>query len=117
MLIAVLTATGAHWSILQSIAWTRMLAVNLQTGSIAEAVQKTFDGKHPCSLCKAIAKGKSAESKKEFTAPLQKFDFPPVNEVFALVGPLNFQLISTADSIADFLTHQPPTPPPRCSRA
>ena len=94
-----------------------MLAANLSTGPFTEAVQKTFDGKHPCSLCKAIAKGKSAESKKEFTTPLQKFDFPPVNEVFALVGPLNFQLIPMVDSIADFLTLQPPTPPPRCSRA
>jgi len=94
-----------------------MLAVNLQTVSMTEAFQKTFDGKHPCSLCKAIAKGKSAESKKEFTTPLQKFDFPPVNDVFALVGPLNFQLIPTAGALADLLTQQPPTPPPRSSCA
>ena len=94
-----------------------MLATNLTSVSFTEAIQKTFDGKHRCSLCKAIAKGKSAESKKEFTTPLQKFDFPPVNAVFALVGPLNFQLVPTADSIANFLTQQPPTPPPRCSCA
>ena len=113
MLVAVLAATGTHWSLLQSVAWTRMLAANLRTDSFTAAVQKTFDGNHPCALCKAIAKGKSAESKKEFTAPLQKFEFPPVHKVIMLVGPLNFHLIPMADISADLLTHQPPTPPPR----
>ena len=87
MLVAVLTATGTHWSLLQSIAWTRMLAANLRTDSFTAAVQKTFDGNHPCALCKTIAAGKQAEQKKEFTAPLQKFEFPPVNKVFVLTSP------------------------------
>ena len=113
LMIAVLAATGAHWSVLQSIAWTRMLATNLSTCSFTEAVQKTFDGQHPCGLCKTIAAGKKAESKKEFTPPLQKFKFPPVSKNLALIVPMNFRLILLADTIGNFLTQQPPTPPPR----
>jgi hypothetical protein len=48
--------TGAHWGALQSVAWTRMLAENLRTVLFADAVVRTFDGQHPCSLCKVIAK-------------------------------------------------------------
>ena len=116
MMIAVLTALGTQWTVLQSIAWSRMLAANLRTSPFTEAVQKTFDGNHPCSLCKAIAAGKSAESKKEFTAPLQKIDFPPVKENFVLVAPANFQLVPAIKIFADSLVQQPPTPPPRQSR-
>jgi len=112
-MIAVLAASGAHWGVLQSIAWTKMLAANLSAGSFTEAVQKTFDGKHPCCLCKAIAAGKKSEQKKEFTVPLQKFEFPPVGENLVLVVPVKFHRLPLTDTIADSLKQQPPTPPPR----
>ena len=113
MLAAVLTATGAQWTVLQSLAWTRMLAANLRTGSFTAAVQKTFDGKHPCGLCKAIAAGKSAEPKQEFTGSLQKFEFPPVTEILVWVAPALFQFVPQENTFADPLAHPPPTPPPR----
>ena len=112
-MIAVLAALGTQWTVLQSIAWTRMLAENLTTGSFTEAVQKTFDGQHPCRLCKTIAAGKQAEQKKEFTAPLQKYEFPPVNEIFTLVAPAHFQRVLPANTAAAVLPHPPLTPPPR----
>ena len=39
-----------------------MLTQNLRTGSLEDAVTKTFDGQHPCCLCKQIAAGKKSES-------------------------------------------------------
>jgi hypothetical protein len=90
-----------------------MLADNLSTCSFIEAVQKTFDGKHPCCLCKAIAAGKKSEQKKEFTVQLQKFEFPLVKENLALIGPSDYQLVLQADTFADSLPQKPPTPPPR----
>ena len=69
VVVALVTTTGLHWAMLQSVAWTTMLADNLRTQSLTEAVTHTFDGKHPCCLCKAIAAGKKSEQKKEFTAP------------------------------------------------
>jgi hypothetical protein len=113
MILAVLAGTGTHWTALQSIAWTRMLADNLGSSSFTQAVQKTFDGKHPCCLCKAIAAGKKSEQKKEFTAQIQKLEFPPVREDLALTAPSNLRLLPQANTFADSLTQRPPTPPPR----
>ena len=113
MILAVLAATGTHWTVLQSIAWTRMLAENIGSSSFTEAVQKTFDGKHPCCLCKAIAAGKKSEQKREFTTQMQKFEFLPLKADFVFVAPTDFQLLPQANSFADSLTQKPPTPPPR----
>jgi hypothetical protein len=90
VVVALVTTTGLHWAVLQSVAWTTMLADNLRTQSLTEAVTHTFDGNHPCCLCKAIAAGRKSEQKKEFTAPLQKLEFPPVKENFVLIAPSSF---------------------------
>ena len=113
VVVALVTTTGLHWAALQSVAWTTMLADNLRTQSLTEAVQHTFDGKHPCCLCKAIAAGRKSEQKKEFTAPMQKLEFPPVKDDFVLIAPSWFQLLPQANTYADSLTQKPPTPPPR----
>ena len=108
-----LAAMGMHWTVLQSIAWTRMLADNLGSGSLTEAVQKTFDGRHPCCLCKAVAAGKKSEQKKEFTAQLQRLEFPPAKENLVLVAPSRSQRVPEADTFAESLTQEPLIPPPR----
>ena len=51
-----------------------MLASNLGTTSIREAWSKTFDGKHPCKLCKVVHAGKSAEKKQDNQKPQTKLD-------------------------------------------
>ncbi|MGO9586712.1 MAG: hypothetical protein ACLP2Y_11005 [Limisphaerales bacterium] len=111
--MALVISTGAHWAVLQSVAWTAMFAANLRTGSLTEALTHTFDGKHPCCLCKAIATGKKSEKKKEFTLQTQKLEFPPAAESFVLVAPSRFQLLPLANAFAESFTFQPPTPPPR----
>jgi hypothetical protein len=113
MVLAVLAAMGTHWTVLQSLAWTRMLADNLGSYSFTEAVQKTFDGKHPCVLCKVISAGKKSEQKREFTAQMEKLEFPPVKESPVLIPPSDFQLMPRANTFAHSLTQKPPTPPPR----
>ena len=113
VIAALVATTGAHWILLQSVAWTTMLADNLHSVSLQEALVKTFDGRHPCCLCKAIAAGKRSEKKKEFTSQMQKLEFPPAKENFALIAPLRFQLVPQANTFAESLTQRPPTPPPR----
>lgn len=61
VIIALVAGIGGHWAILQSIAWTTMLANNLQRTSLVEAVSDTFDGEHPCPMCKAIEKSRADE--------------------------------------------------------
>jgi hypothetical protein len=113
LIFSLLAATGAHWAILQSFAWTTMLAQNLRADCFTEAVTHTFDGKHQCDLCKAIAAGKKSEKKAEFTAPLMRFEFPPAQRCPAVVAPDRFARLPLANESAESLFQQPPTPPPR----
>ena len=76
--LAVVTLTfalGVHWAILQSVAWVTMVASYSQTAPLKAALVKTFDGEHPCSICKFVAKGKKSEQKQETQKLLTKFDF------------------------------------------
>lgn len=50
---------------LQGVAWTSMMRDFSKSGSLSQAVSKTLDGRHPCSLCKKIAQAKSSEESEE----------------------------------------------------
>src|SRR5271154_7123484 len=113
VVIALVTMLGAHWALLQTVAWTTMLADNLCTQSVKEAVTETFDGNHPCCLCKAIAAGKQSEKKTEFNLQTQKLEFPPSKENFALIAPSQFHLLPQENSPAKSLAQKPPLQPPR----
>jgi hypothetical protein len=113
VIVALIATTGAHWAALQTVAWTTMLADNLCTHTFNEAVAHTFDGQHPCCLCKAIAAGKKSEKKSEAASPMQKFEFPPLKGNLVLVAPSNLPLVPPANYFAESFPQKPPTPPPR----
>ena len=113
VIVALVATTGAYWAVLQSVAWTAMFADNLRTGSLTEAVSHTFDGRHPCALCKAIAAGKKSEKKSDFTLELKKLEFPPAAEKCVLFAPSRFELLPLANVFAESLAFEPPSPPPR----
>jgi hypothetical protein len=74
LVTALMVSIGAQWAVLQSAAWVGMaLSYSLQERSVAEGLSKTFDGQHPCPLCKAVDKGKQSEKKNptERAAKLQ----------------------------------------------
>jgi hypothetical protein len=73
-LLAVLLASGGHWAVLQSIAWAGMLIDYSRTDSLAGAVSKTFDGKHPCPLCRKIQEGRKQEPR---TPPVLRWEKLP----------------------------------------
>jgi hypothetical protein len=113
MVAAVLAASGTHWMVLQSIAWTTMLAENLHTDSLSQAIVRTFDGKHPCCICKAIAKGKQSEKKPDFQAETQKLDFSYTNSGFIFCPPSEFRELRAENETGLLLTHAPAVPPPK----
>jgi hypothetical protein len=112
VLVAMLIAIGAHWHILQSVAWTTMLAENLRTTSLSEAVARTFDGKHPCYLCKQIAKSKQDQKKSEFPSPLKKLEFFPVTTTFVFAAPTFGWDTTTDQNSLRSVRFPPPKPPP-----
>jgi hypothetical protein len=113
MVVALASSIGLHWIVLQSVAWTTMLAANLTCNSLHEAVQQTFDGKHPCSLCKAIAKGKQSEKKAEFPNLGKKLDVVLNRSVFVFSHPHLFWESSPAPAHNCARAQEPPVPPPR----
>jgi len=113
VVFALVATLGAHWALLQTIAWTTMLASNLQSDSLRDAMTRTFDGEHPCCLCQAIAAAKKSEQKNQFIVEKQKLEFPPLEENLALIAPARFQLFPRKDTFAESLFQKPPTPPPR----
>ena len=113
MIVALIAAVGGHWAVLQTVAWSNMLADNLQTGSFTEALTKTFDGKHPCKLCNAISSGKKSEKKAEFPTLGKKLEFISNRPVFVFTAPREFSLQSETFCLLNGLGHRPPVPPPR----
>lgn len=115
VLLATVQLLGGHWIALQSVAWAGMLADNLRDGSLAVAVEKTFDGEHPCGLCAVVKKGRASEQEKPLVQATARLDAvipatarllrPRPDDVRHCV--LNFASPSRSSA--------PPTPPPRAA--
>lgn len=106
---------GGHWLALQMVAWMGMLAVNSQQGDLAGALEKTFDGKHPCPLCAAVEAGQQKEKEQQ-----QKQFVDTVNKVNAVLV-VAIELPRRAESAlvytvsaesAETTRVRPPSPPP-----
>src|SRR5687767_340124 len=113
VVLALCASVGLHWAAFQTVAWTQMLVSYTQDASFPEAVKKTFDGEHPCDLCKAVQTGKGQERKREFVASALKWDAvllaaaalrPPGAE------PWHYPRAVVRSTIR---MDGPPTPPPR----
>ena len=113
LILALIGATGTHWALLQSVAWTTMIADNLRTASFSEAVRRTFDGNHPCHLCEHVAAGRKAEKKSEFPTWANKLEFLSERPIFVFCAPGDFRLLPVVDDSASALERKPPVPPPR----
>jgi hypothetical protein len=55
MTLALAWQIGLPQGLLQTVAWGLMLTSYSQESGFGEGLKKTFDGQHPCSLCKRIA--------------------------------------------------------------
>ena len=64
MIGLLMVSMGGHLALLQTFAWGKMMVDFSATSSLTEAVGKTFDGAHPCALCKVVKKTKGEEEKK-----------------------------------------------------
>src|ERR1700723_2091760 len=65
LIAALFLAIGGHWAVLQTVAWATMIVDYSRSGALTEAVQKTFDGKHPCQICTEIQKSRQSDKKQE----------------------------------------------------
>jgi hypothetical protein len=115
MALSLVCLIGLPWALLQSFAWTTMLIGNLATNPVGVALQRTFDGRHPCPLCKAIAAGKKSEKKSDTLLPLKKFEALSRSVVLAFFPPTSFPRVEAPNASLETLADAPPTPPPRAA--
>ena len=113
LVLALSFSIGAHWAVLQSVAWVGMAVSYSQTEPLSEALTRTFDGQHPCRLCCLVAQGKKAEQRQAAQKAEYKLD------LFCAARPLVYVLQAAAlnRSCADLAPldrlEAPPSPPPR----
>lgn len=114
---------GGHWGVLQVVAWTKMIADYSAQHGLVEGAARTFDGEHPCCMCKAIAEGKKQESgdPKNEKAPAAPQSLALKECVFekSVTVPLPSarEFVTTPFPALDLrgaaLGHRPPLQPPR----
>ncbi len=115
VIVALTISLGAHWAFLQSVAWVGMVYTYAKQAGLSEGISMTFDGDHPCCLCKAIQKGKADERKQQQKAAAPsndlKLGLPPVKFVFD--HPPRPPLSLFVPSLLSEWISSPELPPPR----
>lgn len=113
VVLALCLSLGAHWVVLQSVAWGKMVVEYSQRIPLSEAVAQTFDGNHPCDLCKNISAARHSEKKSDTQPATAKPDLIcATRRIILLPRSVDF-LFARLEMDTSFLPHSPPTPPPR----
>ena len=112
--LALLQLLGGHWAVLQTGAWMGMIVQYSQQAGLKAGLAQTFDGEHPCSVCKAIQAGKKHEQKKAplLQAQLKQDYLAPGNRFQVHVGWVAMKYPS-ASARLESMAFEPAVPPPR----
>lgn len=113
MVVCLASSLGLHWLCLQSVAWTSMVVKNLGRAPLATVLEQTFDGRHPCPLCLAVAAGRQAEKKSEPWPSVKKIDGVASRAVVVPLPDTVYPRALAGYSVRDRLRESPPLPPPR----
>lgn len=112
VLLAAVELLGGHWIALQSAAWVGMVISYSQEDSFVGALEKTFDGKHPCELCIVVKKGHSKEQSQHIAKEQLKLDAVLVS---AVEIPLRYAMMLRYENTKQHSYERsivPLTPPP-----
>jgi hypothetical protein len=80
---------------------------------LARPVAKTFDGEHPCGLCKLVTEKSIGNDASLLVLKALDSHFPPSNSGVALFPPTEFSLLSLILPTASWEPAGPLSPPPR----
>jgi hypothetical protein len=112
-IFALCCAIGLQWLALQSVAWTAMIVDYSKQTSLCRAIAQTFDGAHPCSLCRIVNKGKTAEKKSDLQLLTPKIDMICTKRAITLSGLSVHFDYPVSDFSLSRIGYSPPVPPPR----
>ena len=114
-MMALCLSMGLHWAVLQSAAWMGMVVQYSRGSTVSEAIQKTFDGNHPCKLCKIVREGKKSERKQDSNTPSKQLDpcvqFETLSFVFPCFPAAQTRRFFTFSDRLDL----PSVPPPKAA--
>ena len=115
LIAALMVSIGGQWMIVQSVAWVGMaVKYSAEEGSVVEGLSKTFDGEHPCPLCKAVDEGQKQEKKQEKKEAGGKLELFFTHTVVSLFPPAAGEFPRADDETAVAQAIEPRVPPPRC---
>lgn len=112
---------GGDGAALQVVAWAGMIVSRAPDQGLAAAVESTFDGKHPCPLCKALEAAEKPPAQDSripeslvIKLKLKDAVVSPRIELAAAESPGGTKQprIRTRDARADARRDAPETPPP-----
>jgi hypothetical protein len=115
-MLALVLSLGLHWTVLQSAAWVGMVVAYSKDASIGEALEKTFDGEHPCPLCKIVETGSKSDNEND-----KQTAFSKIKKIDLMLATIE-ALVVPAPEVPDYLPHTqqpvsrkyaPAVPPPR----
>jgi len=113
IVVALFLAIGGHWALLQSVAWASMIVDYSRNATLTVAVEKTFDGQHPCSICHQIQKGRQSEKKGETVQLIKKIELFDQRIAEFVYSPVHSVPPGCFVVMADARSHPPSVPPPR----
>jgi len=114
VLVAFTFSCGGQWPVLQCVAWANMIREYSEMVPLTQAVQMTFSGQYPCSMCKAIAEKKHEENTK--IAVMYKHEKKVVSPLLSFkrrTVTVSAQTFVSREQFFEFRSEAPPTPPPR----
>ena len=111
--MALTLSVGAHWALLQSLAWVGMTVSYAKGSPLSVAISKALDGQHPCEICKFVQAGKKTEEKSQFHKLDTKLDLVFQGAQAGLQSPIVAPLHYTLEGEWVTRTVAPPLPPPR----
>ena len=121
-LVAVLLAclsVGLHWSAVQVVGWVGMAVKFSRTRPVADALEMTFDGKHPCDLCKLVQNHGPLSNQAPQSPPESKSELKLLvasiweNPLVSLNAPAEIVAFPDEPGLASMARERPPVPPPR----
>jgi hypothetical protein len=104
--------TGGQWLMLQSVAWVNMVRDYSQNATLSQAFTKTFDGNHPCPLCRFIQKEKAAQNAPKAVPSPQKNPFLAVPFAMLVVMFIFQPRLNFFHTLSSELHFPPFSPPP-----
>ena len=113
MVFALSCSAGLPSACVQSAAWVGMFVTFAREAPLTESISKTFDGRHPCGLCKVVQREESSKKKHDILRSTLKFELamPECEEfVFPQMSSPRWAAVAAR---GDGFRREPPSPPPK----